>query len=224
MSTSGRNQASQDAFMRPTPTETRSQSPLKRPREDSPPGSESDAEEPDDNRMDFEHAEHITSTQAIGDDNTDGDHELPQLAPPLSPEQTALRADFEIITAAAMERLYHRITKDINKTTALAVEKATGPLENRIVSMGTRIAQLQQQVLTYQQDIQRTLETPAAAPTSGKKDQKKKKEKQMTNQANANTHGNTNPTYAAVAAALPTFPPSATATHTPGWPHVHHEC
>ena len=217
MSTSGRNQASQDAFMRPTPTETRSQSPLKRPREDSPPGSESDAEEPDDNRMDFEHAEHITSTQAIGDDNTDGDHELPQLAPPLSPEHAALRADFEIITAAAMERLYHRITKDINKTTALAVEKATGPLENRIVSMGARIAQLQQQVLTYQQDIQRTLETPAAAPTSGKKDQKKKKEKQMTNQANANTHGNTNPTYAAVAAALPTSPVSALTTDTTGW-------
>jgi len=66
-------------------------------------------------------------TQAIGDDNTDNEHELPQLAPPLSPEHAALHTDFEIITATAMENLYNRITKDINKMTALAIEKATGP-------------------------------------------------------------------------------------------------
>ena len=76
--------------------------------------------------MDFQRTEHITLIQAIGDDNNDDDQELLQLVAPLSPEHAALRADFEIITATAMENLYNRITKDINKTTALAIEKATG--------------------------------------------------------------------------------------------------
>jgi len=116
-----------------------------------------------------------------------------------------------------MERVYNRITKDINKTTALAVEKATGPLHNRIVSMSARIAQLQQQVLTYQHDIQRTFEMPVAVPTSGKKDQKKKKEKQTTNQANPNTNGNADPTYAAVVATMPTLPLPTMTTNTTGW-------
>jgi hypothetical protein len=151
--------------------------------------------------MDFEHAEHVTSTQAIGDDNTYNDHELPQLAPPLSPEHAALRADFEIITAAAMENLYNRITKDVNKTTALAVEKATGPLHNRIMTLSARIAQLQQQVLTYQHGTQSVRETPVVAPTPSKKDSRKKREKQPANQTNVNTNGNINPTYATVAAA-----------------------
>ena len=79
MSASGRSQASLHAFMRPTPTQTRPQSPLKRSHEDSPPGSEPDEEELDDDRMDFQHAENDTLTQAIGDDNNDHDHELAQL-------------------------------------------------------------------------------------------------------------------------------------------------
>jgi len=87
--------------MRPTSTETRPESLLKRPRVDSPPGSEPDEEELDDDRMDFQHTENITLTQAIGDDNNDDDHELVQLPPPLSAEHAALRADFEIITVAA---------------------------------------------------------------------------------------------------------------------------
>jgi len=105
--------------------------------------------------MDFQRTEHITLIQAIGDDNNDDDQELLQLVAPLSPEHAALRADFEIITATAMENLYNRITKDINKTTALAVEKATGPLHNRITTMSARIAQLQQQVLNFKDEIQR---------------------------------------------------------------------
>jgi len=202
--------------MRPTSTGTRSQSPLKRHREDSPLGSEHDEEEPDDNRMDFQHTEHLTSTQAIGDDHNDNDHELPQLAPPLSPEHGALRADFEIITAAAMENLYHRITKDINKTTALAVEKATGPLHTRIMTMNARIAQLQQQVLTFKDDIQRIREIPFVAPVSGSKDPKKKKEKQPANQAKTITKGKTSLTYAAVATAAQTSPVTTT-PNTTGW-------
>jgi hypothetical protein len=177
---------------------------MKRPRVESDPESD-DEDETNADRMDFQRTEHITSTQAIGDGNDDTDH-LSQLPPPLNAEHAALRADFEIITAAAMERLYNRITKDINKTTALAVEKATDPLHSRIVSMSARIAQLQQQVLTYQGDLRRTFETPVAAPTPGKKDPKKKKEKQTASQANANINGNVNPTYAAVAAAPAAVP------------------
>jgi len=165
--------------------------------------------------MDFQHTEHITSTQVIGDENEDNDHELSQLPPPLSPEHAALRADFEIITAAAMEHLYNRITKDINKMTALAVEIATGLLHNRIVTMSARIAQLQQQVLTYQDDIQRIRVMPFVAPASGKKDPKKK-EKQPASQANTNTNGNGNPTYATVATAAQTSPVPTT-PDTTGW-------
>jgi len=216
MSACGRGQASLHAFMRPTSTETRSQSPLKRPREDSPPVSEPDEEEQDNNRMDFQRTEHITPTQAIGDDNNDNDQELPQLAAPLSPEHAALRADFEIITATAMENLYNRITKDINKTTALAVEKATGPLHNRIATMSARIAQLQQQVLTFKDEIQRIREIPFVAPVSANKDPKKKKEKQLAHQAKSNTNSDTSPTYAAVATAAQTRPVPTT-PDTTGW-------
>jgi len=166
--------------------------------------------------MDFQCTEHITLTQAIGDDNNDDDQELPQLAEPLSPEHAALRADFEIITVTAMENLYNRITKDINKTTALAVEKATGPLHNRITTMSARIAQLQQQVLSFKDEIQCIHEIPFVAPASGNKDPKEKMEKQPANQANTNTNGNTNPTYAAVATTAQT----STVPRTPdtaGW-------
>jgi len=115
-----------------------------------------------------------------------------------------------------MEQLYNRITKDINKTTALAVEKATGLLHNRIVTMSARIAQLQQQVLTYQDDNKHIREIPFVAPASGKKDPKKKKEKQPANQANTNTNGNTNPTYAAVATSAHSSPVPITPATT-GW-------
>jgi len=215
MSAPGCSQASLHAFMHPTPTETRSQSPLQRPRKNSPPASEPDEEEPDYNGMDFQRTEHLTSTQEIGDDNNDDDHELPQLAPSLSTECAALRDDFEIITAAAMENLYHQITKDINKTTALPIENTTSLLHNRIVTMNTRIAQLQQQVLTFKDDIQRIHEIPFAAPVSGNK-YPKKKEEPLANQAKTNTNGNTSPTSTAVATATRTPPPPTPPDFT-GW-------
>jgi len=216
MSASGRSQGALHAVRRPTSTETRPESPLKRPRVDSPPGSEPDEEEPDDDRMDSQHAKNITLTQAIGDYSNDDDHELAQLPPPLSVEREALGADFEIITAAVMENLYNRITKNINKMTALAVEKATSPLHNRIVTMSARITQLQQQVLTCQDDVRRIRQIPFVAPASGKKEPKMKKEKQPARQANTNTNRNTNLTYAAVATAAATsIVPMA--TDTTGW-------
>jgi hypothetical protein len=176
-----------------------SHSPMKRPREESPPASDSDEGESDENRM-----------------NDDPTYNIPRLASPLSADHAALRADFEIITAAAMEHLYNRITNDINKTTALAVEKATGPLHIRIATMSARIAQLQQQVLTYHDDVQRVSPIPIVAPASGKKDGKKKKEKQPADRANTNTNGNTSPTYAAIATAAQTSPVPMT-PDTTGW-------
>jgi hypothetical protein len=149
--------------------------------------------------MDFQPTDHITPTQAIGDENDHLEYDVPQLPPPLSADHAALRADFEIITMAAMERLYHRVTKDVAKSTALAVERSTDQLNNRIASMSARISQLQQQVLTYQGLVQRTSEVPMVPPAPGKKDTKKKKEKQ-------NTNANTVPTYAVVAAATAAAP------------------
>jgi hypothetical protein len=157
--------------------------------------------ESDENRMDFQPTENVTSTQAIGDENDDRTYDIPRLASPLSADHAAVRADFEIITVAAFEHLYNRITNDINKTTALAVEKATGPLHIRIATMSACIAQLQQQVLTYHDDVQRFSLIPIVAPASGKKDGKQKKEKQPADRANTNTNGNTSPTYAAIATA-----------------------
>jgi hypothetical protein len=129
-----------------------SHSPMKRPREDSPPGSDADESEPDENRIDFQRTEYITSTQAIGDENDGPTYDPLQLLPPVSVDHAALRADFEAITMVAMERLYQRITKDINKSaadTALAVQKTTDQLHGQIASMSTRITHLQQQILTY---------------------------------------------------------------------------
>jgi hypothetical protein len=116
-----------------------------------------------------------------------------------------------------MESIYNRITKDINKTTALAIEKATSPLHNRIMTMSTHIAQLQQQLLTYQKDIQRGCEAPLVAPVSDQKDPKKKKEKKPANRINTNAKGNTNPTYAAVATAVQAAPTPMAPGGTTGW-------
>ena len=82
--------------------------------------------------------------------------------------------------------------------------------------MSARIAQLQQQVLTYQDDVRRIRQMPFVAPASDKKESKKKKEKQPASQANTNTNGNTNLTYAAVATAAATSPVPM-ATDTTGW-------
>jgi hypothetical protein len=82
--------------------------------------------------------------------------------------------------------------------------------------MSARIALLQQQVLTYNDDVQRVREIPVVAPTPGKKNAKKKEEKQPTNQANTNTNGNTSPTYAVSATAAQTSP-MPTAPDTTGW-------
>jgi hypothetical protein len=177
--------------------ETQPHLPAKRAHESDP---ESDGDETNRSRMDFQRTEHITETQAIGDENVNPGCTQPQLPPPLSAEHAALRTDFEIITMVAMERLYHRIMEDISKSTALAVEKSTHQLHSQIASMSAHISQLQQQVFTYQGYAQRTSAPPTAPLAPSKKDGKTKKEKQSANQSAVNTNGNTAPTYTAVAA------------------------
>jgi hypothetical protein len=171
-------------------------------------------------QMDFQSTttQYVTETQAIGDENVNLEYDLPQLSPPLSADHAALRSDFEIITMAAMERLYHRITEDVNKTTALAIKKSNDQLHNQIASMGARISQLQQQVLTYQGLAQRTSQVPMALPSSGKKDPKKKKEKQGGNPNMTTTADHNSPTYAAVAtAAVKNSPMPTMTTDQAGW-------
>jgi len=119
--------------------------------------------------MDFQQAENITATQALGD-------EIPayvasHLPPPLNAEHAALRLDFEIITQAAMERLYIRITEDIMKSVkksdddaAIAYKKTTDLLHSQISSLGSRVTQLQQQLLAYQKPVQPPTTAPTAAP------------------------------------------------------------
>jgi hypothetical protein len=119
-----------------------------------------------------------------------------------------------------MERLYLRITADIAKSaadTTIALQKSNDQLHSQVATMGARISQLQQQVLTSQGLIQRLSETPVVHTTSGKKDQKKKKDKQAGGQANATVHENTNASYAAVAATAPTSRTQTTTTATMGW-------
>ena len=227
MTSSNRGQGSLDAFVRSgattiaaTPPELlpniRPRSPAKRAREDSDP--ESDGEEefnPD--RMDFQQAENVTATQAIGDDADHPEGDAIQLPPPLSPEHAALRSDFEIITMTAMERLYSRITADIEKSatdTTMALRKTNDQLRNQVTSLGARITQLQQQVLTYQGAVSATL--PAVMPP--KQDARKKKEKTKTAPTAMAATEFKGPSYAAMAATAAQTPPIPTmTTNTPGW-------
>jgi len=80
-------------------------SPMKRPRTES--GSENDTDgESEMDAMECQPTQHITATLAIGDVVDELPTINPTMTPPLSPEHAAIRADFEIITATAMEQLY----------------------------------------------------------------------------------------------------------------------
>jgi hypothetical protein len=144
-----------------------SRPPVKRPREDSDP-EDSGSSEADMDEMDFHHTENVTPTQAIGDNADHPEDATLQLPPPLTPEHAALRSDFEIITSMAMDRLYLRITADIKKSaadSAMAFQQTTDRLQSQVRSLGIRVTQLQQQILTNQRPIQHPETTPVAVPT-----------------------------------------------------------
>jgi len=170
MSYSGHGQGSTDTFPTPPPVKaigSYARASAKRPREDSDP--ESDFETEDNSRavigrVDFQHAMNTTATQALGEETQLPEYVATEVPPPLNPEHAALRADIEIITLAAMERLYSRITADIVKSaadTATAFKKTTNQLLSQIHSLGS------QQLLTYQHPVKVlaiALATPAMVP------------------------------------------------------------
>ena len=177
MPTSGHSQRSQDIPLVPSSVEASgsyARTSAKRPREDSDPGSDSETEDnnkADMEQMDFEPTIHVTPTQALEDETELPEYVVPELPPPLNAEHAALRSDFEIITQEAMERLYRRISEDIMKSAAdstIAFQKTTDQLQRQISSMGIRISQLQQQLLSCQKPVHvptTTLAVPTTAPS-----------------------------------------------------------
>jgi len=143
--------------------ETQPHLPIKCTREESDP--ESDRE--DTSKMDFQQTRYMTETQALDDTSDNPSHREPQLPPPLSPEHAALRADLQMITEAAMESLYTRITADTKKSVDDAVatlKKTNNQLEGQILSLNARVSQLQQQLLTCQPSAQALTKMPAMVP------------------------------------------------------------
>jgi hypothetical protein len=105
----------------------------------------------------------------------------------------------------------------VEDTTA-ALKNANNQLHGQILSLGARVSQLQQQIVTCQATIQKTAEIPMATPLPAKQDPKKKKEKQNTSQTITSATGNNGPTYAAVASTVTATPISTPmTTDTKGW-------
>ena len=164
MSPSNHSQGPLDPFIHPstagntsnplpgTITETQPHPHNKHSCEDSD-SENSDNCEADLDAMDIQHAKNITTTQAIGDTDANAALGVSQLPPPLSAEHATVRSDFEIVTMTAMERLYSRITADIEKSATdatKAFQKTTDQLHNQITALGARVTHLQQQILAYQ--------------------------------------------------------------------------
>jgi len=192
------------------PFETQPHLPTKRARTESDPESDGDD-------MDFQPAENLTATQALDDSNESTEYTSLQLPPPLNPEHAALRSDFELITLAAMDRLYHRITADVAKSatdTAMAFQKTTDKLHSQIHSLGARVTQLQQQILTYQRPVSTSVAVPEKAPV--KKILKKTLTKKATTGDTASTTTATSNATPTVASAIPQVPP----TNARGWETV----
>jgi hypothetical protein len=188
--------------------ETQPHLPIKRIREESDP--ESDCE--DTSEMDFQHTQHVTETQALNDAIDNPNHPEPQLPPPLSPEHAALRADLQMITGAAMESLYIRITADTKKSVDDAVatlKKTNSQLEGQILSLNARMSQLQQQILTLQPSAQVPTKAPITVPV--KKVLKLKLAKKNTEAEIAGT---------AAATANPNNTPESPLANTRGWETV----
>jgi len=195
MLSSGPGQGSKDTVSVPPSlkaTGSYARASTKRLREDSDPDSYSESEDNDKadmEQMDFQSnaTQYITETQAIGDVDDELPTFNPTMAPRLSPEHAAIRADFEIIMATTMEQLYARITDKITTSVTATFRKTTSQLNQQIGLLNARITQMQQQLLTNQKSTIPPQTTPTAAPT--KKILKMKLEKKNTSedQARAST-------------------------------------
>jgi len=202
--------------------ETQPHLPIKRARVESDPESDSD-------EMEFQQAENVnmaeaknvTATQALGDTDHMPGYLQAELPPPLTPEHAALRADFQIITEVAMQNLYNHITTDIKKSvddTNTALQRTNNQLQVQIVSLGARVTQLQQQLLTYQHPAQLPMSAPmvpAAIPAK-----KVLKLKLAKKNAAADVALNTTATTMDTTPRAPSTSPVAPAVNTRGWETV----
>ena len=226
----------------------RSPSPAKRAREDneaafedgsdsSDEDEEEGEEETNDDAMDFQPTKHITETQTIGGDTYEFANTAPQMGAPMSHENAALRADFEIITNNVMEQLYRTISVEIKQLFAknnATIHNATNELSKQISSLGTWITQVQQQLLsTTRRPAPSVKPTGARAPTNANPKQERRRKGKRANNNNAdnnkpNTTTNTHPTTRtyADAAKTPTAQPqspteqSTHATNVEGWENL----
>jgi len=172
-------------------------------------------------QMDFQHAMNITATQALGEETQLPGYVAPGLPPPLKVEHAALRADIEIITQAAMARLYSRVAEDIMKAAAdsdTAFKKSTDQLHSQINSLGSRVTQLQQQLLTYQHPVQVptiTLAAPVAVPAK-----KVLKLKLAKKNAGADVAGGSTTATTDTIPLVPSTAPLTPAVNSRGWETV----
>jgi len=144
----------------PTVTARRSPSPAKGVREENDTDSDSDSnsndsedegrEEDVDNTKDFQHTKYVTARHPIGGDMDESTSTAPQMAAPLSPEHAALRADIEIITSNLLDQYARPISTEISvlfTQNNTAFQIATNSLTKQIATLGTRVTQMQQQLL-----------------------------------------------------------------------------
>jgi len=185
--------------------------------------------------MDFQHTEHVAATQAIGGDMDESTSTAPQMAAPLSPEYTALHADIEIITSNLLDQFARTISAEISELFAknnTTFQKATNSRTKQIATLGTRVTQMQQQLLLAAQGPAATAKPPGVPSNIGpnpKKERKRKGKGATENKYNANNpptnNGTITRTYAD-AAKTPTAQPhpptehATYATNIEGWENL----
>jgi len=185
--------------------------------------------------MDFQPTEHITKTQAIGDDSRNPNSTAPQMAAHLSPEYTALCADIEIITSSVLEQFAQTIFTEITELFAknnTALQNSTNSLTKQIASLSTRVTPMQQQLLSAGWGAATTTKSPQGLSNtniSPKKERRRKGRRATDKNPNHNSLAtNTGPntyTYANAARTPPAQPhlPTEQATHatnTEGWENL----
>jgi len=143
----------------------------------------------------------------------------------MSPEHAALRADIEITTNKVMEQLYRTISAEIKQLFAendVTSHYATNELSKQISSLGTRVTQVQQQLVsTERRSAPSAKPSGARAPTDANPKQGRRRKEKRANNNNAdnnepNTTTNTRPTTRtyADAAKTPTAQPQSPTEQT----------
>jgi len=157
------------------------------------------------------------------------------VAAPLSPKHAALCADIDIITSNLLDQFARTMCTEISELFAknnTTIQNATNSLTKQIATLGTRVTQMQQQLLSAAQGPAATAK-PAGGPSitspNPKKERKRKGKGATENKYNVNnlqTNNSTSTHTYADAAKTPTakpHPPSEHATHATnveGWENL----